>query len=220
MAALIGGGSGVPVPGEVTLAHHGVLFLDELAEFPPHLLNALRQPLEDEEVLIARKGMSITFPSAFQIVAATNPCPCGYAGDRLVSCRCGPGAVARYRRRLSGPLVDRFDLRVPMGRLESAELVGAPGEETGAVRSRVVAARQRQLQRGRLNRSASRSELDAAAWEPDAVALLERSVDSMALTARGWDRVRRVALTIADLAGRDRIGEAAVAEALAFRGGR
>jgi magnesium chelatase family protein len=217
MAALIGGGSGVPVPGEVTLAHNGVLFLDELGEHPVHLLNALRQPLEEGAVVVARKGASVEFPAMFQMVAATNPCPCGYSGDRLVSCRCGGRAVDTYRRRLSGPLMDRFDLRVRVARLDSSELAGAPGESNDRVRARVIAARERQLRRGRLNRLLTRTELDGVRWEPGASALLERSVSTLALTARGWDRVRRVAMTIADLVGADIVGEPHAAEALAYR---
>ena len=218
MAALIGGGSGVPVPGEVTLAHHGVLFLDELGEFPTHLLNAMRQPLEEGSVVVARKGASVAFPAAFQMVAATNPCPCGYAGDRLVSCRCGPRRVDTYRRRVSGPLIDRFDLRVRVARLDAGELTGAPGESSARVRARVVEARRRQLRRGRLNRALSRTDLDAVRWDPAALVLLERSVSSLALTARGWDRVRRVAMTVADLSGADVVAEEHTAEALAYRG--
>jgi magnesium chelatase family protein len=218
MAALIGGGSGVPVPGEVTLAHHGVLFLDELGEYPTHLLDAMRQPLEQGSVVVARKGASVEFPALFQMVAATNPCPCGYTGDRLVSCRCGPRSVDKYRRRLSGPLMDRFDLQVRMARLDAAELVGPPGEASDQVRGRVMAARKRQLQRGRLNRMLSHSELDAIQWQPGAQTLLERAVSKQALTARGWDRVRRVAATIADLDGADVVAEVHSAEALMYRG--
>jgi magnesium chelatase family protein len=218
MAAIVGGGSGSPVPGEVTLAHRGVLFLDELGEFPGHLLDALRQPLEEGSLVVARKGVSVEFPAAFQVVAATNPCPCGFAGDRVVSCRCGRAAVDKYRRRLSGPLLDRFDLRVRVARLEASELSGAAGESSAVVRARVVAARRRQWERGRLNRLLSRRELDALEWAAEASALLERSVDALALTGRGWDRVRKVAVTIADLAAGDRVEEHHVAEALAYRG--
>ncbi len=217
-AALIGGGSGVPVPGEATLAHRGVLFLDELGEFPPHLLDALRQPMEEGEVVVARKGASVTFPTRFQLIAASNPCPCGYAGDRLVSCRCTPRLIDRYRRRLSGPLLDRFDLRVRVSRLDAGDMTGPPGEPSARVRERVAAARLRQAERGRLNRELGREALDALAWGPGAVEMLEQSVRSSALSARGWDRVRRVAATIADLAGSEVVTEAHAAEALAYRG--
>jgi magnesium chelatase family protein len=218
VAALVGGGSGVPVPGEVTLAHNGVLFLDELGECPAHVLDALRQPLEEGSVVVARKGVSVEFPARFQMVAATNPCPCGFSADRLVSCRCGPRAVDKYRRRLSGPLMDRFDLRVRVARLDAGELSGPPGEASRVVRARVAAARHRQLLRGRLNRGLSRSELDALEWEPAALRRLADSVARVALTARGWDRVRRVAVTIADLAAADVVADAHLAEALAYRG--
>lgn len=218
VAAIVGGGSGVPVPGEVSLAHRGVLFLDELGEFPAHLLNALRQPLEDGEIVVARKGASVCFPSRFQLIAATNPCPCGYHGDRLVPCKCSPRAVERYGRRLSGPLADRIDLRVQVARVERDELLGPPGESSSAVRRRVLAARKRQGPRGVLNRDLRREDVDDLAWDDEAKALLETAMTSFALTARGWERVRRVAVTIADLADSEVIGSAHVAEALAFRG--
>lgn len=217
-AAVLGGGSGVPVPGELTLAHRGVLFLDELGEFPPHLLDALRQPIEEGSVHVARKGVSVQFPCSIQLVAATNPCPCGYADDRLVSCTCAPGALARYRRRLSGPLLDRFDLRVDVPRLDPEEVAGPGGEPSRVVRSRVSGARARQEPRGVLNRDLGRSQLDSLEWAPAALRLLEASVRRMALTARGWDRVRRVSRTIADLEGVQAVEESHMAEALSFRG--
>ena len=216
-AAIVGGGSGVPVPGELTLAHRGVLFLDELGEFPPYLLDALRQPVEEGWVHISRKGVSVRFPCDLQVVAATNPCPCGYSGDRLVACTCPPAATARYRRRFSGPLLDRFDLQVAVPRLDPADLAGPEGEPSAAVRERVAAARRRQARRGTLNRSLSRPDLDALGWEGPAVALLRAAADRLALTARGWDRVRRVARTLADLAGGEMVGEEQVAEALSLR---
>jgi magnesium chelatase family protein len=218
LPALVGGGSGVPVPGEVTLAHRGVLFLDELGEFPVSLLDALRQPVEDGCVVVARKGVSVRFPSRFQLVAATNPCPCGYAGDHLIACRCSPRAMERYRRRFSGPLLDRIDLRVRVARLDGDELVGAPGESSAVVRERVTAARKRQVVRGCLNAGLARRELDGLEWTDGAGVLLRRAVRSAALTGRGWDRVRRVAATVADLDESSAINEAHVSEALAFRG--
>jgi len=217
-AAMIGGGSGVPVPGELTLAHRGVLFLDELGEFPPHLLDALRQPIEEGVVHVARKGISVRFPCSVQIVAASNPCPCGYAGDRVRSCRCTPGAVARYRRRLSGPLADRLDMRVVVPRLDPGDLLGPAGEASAPVAARVSAARERQEGRGRLNRDMGRAELDALAWDTAAVEHLLDAVARLGLSARGFDRVRRVALTLADLAGIAAPGERQVAEAVALRG--
>ena len=217
-AAILGGGSGMPVPGELTLADRGVLFLDELAEFPPYLLDTLRQPIEEGAVHVARKGASVTFPCRVQVVAATNPCPCGFHGDSRSPCRCAPGAVGRYRARLSGPLVDRFDLRVPVRRVEPAELLGPGGEATASVRVRVEAARRRQIERGVLNRALDRDALDALPWDPDAHRLATRAIERFDLTARGWDRVRRVARTIADLAGDDSANADHMAEALGLRG--
>jgi magnesium chelatase family protein len=217
-AAILGGGSGIPVPGELTLADRGVLFLDELAEFPPYLLDTLRQPIEEGVVHVARKGVSVAFPCRVQVVAATNPCPCGHLGDARTPCRCSSGAVGRYRARLSGPLVDRFDLRVGVRPVEVSELLGPEGECSDVVRGRVVAARERQARRGGLNRDLTRERLDGLPWAGAAVGMLERAVERLALTARGWDRVRRVGRTVADLAGVDAVGEDHVAEALALRG--
>ena len=218
VAALVGGGSGVPVPGEMTLAHHGVLFLDEIGEFPAHLLNTLRQPIEAGEVHIARKGVSVTFPCDVQLVGATNLCPCGHHEDGSGRCKCSPGAIERYRRRLSGPLVDRFDMRVSVARVEADDLLGPGGEASESVTGRVASARQIQRDRGCLNRNLGRGALDCLPWESAAAALLRSALDRLDLTARGWDRVRKVARTIADLGGDEVVGEAQVAEALAFRG--
>jgi len=217
-AAILGGGSGVPVPGELTLADRGVLFLDELAEFPPHLLDSLRQPIEEGVVHVARKGTSVAFPARVQLVAATNPCPCGYLGDERRPCRCSSGAVERYRRRLSGPLIDRFDLRVSVPRVGADQLGGPPGEGSAAVRRRVLGARRAQSERSRLNCRLDRPTLDAMSWSTMAQAELRRGVDVLGLTGRGWDRVRRVARTIADLDGRTPIEVGDVAEALDLRG--
>ncbi len=217
MAALIGGGSGVPVPGEITLAHRGVLFLDELGEFPTPLLDALRQPIEDGRVVVARKGSTVIFPSAMQLVAATNPCPCGYNDDAEIECGCGQRAVERYRARLSGPLLDRFDLKVRMSRVEHRLLAGPPGEPSAAVRGRVVAARKRQLARGSVNAKLDRATIDDLAWERSAGQLLDGAAAVHRLSPRGWDRVRRVAVTIADLGESEVITDEHVAEALAYR---
>ena len=216
-AAIVGGGSGVPVPGELTLAHHGILFLDELGEFPPYLLDALRQPVEEGWVHVARKGVSVRFPCDVQMVAATNPCPCGYAGDRLVACACSPAGAARYRRRFSGPFLDRFDMQVAVPRLEPGELAGPGGEPSAAVRGRVQAARDRAAGRPAANRSLARADLDALPWDAGAAGLLRSAAERLALTGRGWDRVRRVARTVADLAGSEAVGEGHVAEALSLR---
>lgn len=216
-AAILGGGSGVPVPGELTLAHRGVIFLDELAEFPPHLLDTLRQPIEDGVVHIARKGAAVAFPCRVQVAAATNPCPCGYLGDERTPCRCSPRGLDRYRTRLSGPLMDRFDLRVTVPRVEPEELLGPMGEPSGEVRKRVDEARARQVSRGVLNRSLTRDALDELPWDGEAVRLLRSAMERFDLTARGWDRVRKVSRTIADLAGEEAAGDDHVAEALALR---
>jgi magnesium chelatase family protein len=218
LAALIGGGTGTIVPGEVSLASHGVLFLDELGEFPARTLDALRQPLEEGEVALARRGISVTYPAAVQLVAASNPCPCGYVGDRLHACRCRPSSVETYRRRISGPLLDRFDLRVAVRRLHAEEVQGPPGEPTLAVAERVAAARAQQAERRCLNRDLGRSDLDDLAIDPAAAEMLGRAVDTSGLTARGFDRIRRVARTLADLAEAEAIEEHHIAEALALRG--
>ena len=153
-----------------------------------------------------------------QVVGATNPCPCGYADDERVACSCGPAAIEKYRRRLSGPLIDRFDVRVHVPRPDSQSLAGAEGEPTARVRQRVEAARKRQRDRGRLNRSLSRRQLDAQPWTQGADRMLIQAFDKLTLTGRGYDRVRKVARTISDLDESDTVAEHHVAEALAFRG--
>jgi len=215
-AALLGGGSAVPTPGEMTLAHRGVLFLDELGEFPVNVLQAFRQPLEDGAVTVARRGFSVVFPARTQVVAATNPCPCGHRGDRGRGCTCSEAAVERYRRRLSGPLLDRFDMRITVGRPE--RLDGERGEDSAAVRRRVASAREAQRRRGCLNRDLGVDVLDRLPVTPEAARLLADAVDRAVLTGRGFDRVRRVARSVADLAGAETVGEEHVAEALAYRG--
>ncbi|NOY56474.1 MAG: YifB family Mg chelatase-like AAA ATPase [Actinobacteria bacterium] len=218
MPAIVGGGSGIPVLGEISLAHRGVLFLDELGEFPVNILDALRQPLEAGSVVIARKGVSVRFPSDIQLIAATNPCPCGYAGDRVKPCSCSVGSIQRYRRRISGPLLDRFDLRVPIPRPERSELLGPPGERSAPIAERVQAARSLQRDRGAPNGRLGRGQLDELDWTPSARRLLETAVERFALTGRGFDRVRRVARTIGDLDGSASVDEPHIAEALSFRG--
>lgn len=215
MAAMVGGGSGHIVPGELSMAHRGVLFLDELAEFPANLLDAFRQPLEDGTVTVARRGATVTFPAAAQVVAATNPCPCGHRGDRLTACRCSEAGLDRYRRRLSGPLVDRFDVRVWVDRPE--RLDGPPGESTRVVADRVVGARARQAERGVLNRELGVGQLDELDTTDGARARLASAVRTGIVTGRGHDRVRRVARTLADLEDLDRIDEVHMAEAMSLR---
>ena len=219
VAGLLGGGSGIPTPGDISLAHHGVLFLDELGEFPAHLINALRQPLEEGAMTITRKGVSATFPCRALVVAATNPCPCGWSNDTVRQCRCSPSSAERYRRRLSGPLLDRFDVRVFLGRMDADELTGAPGEPSQAVRRRVERARELQTQRGVLNGDLSSSALDALSWSKEAKRVLSGNLDRGNLTGRGYDRVRRVSRTLADLGEAEQVEDIHVLEALSYRAG-
>ncbi len=219
LVGLLGGGSGIPVPGDLSLAHHGVLFLDELGEFPSHLVDALRQPLEEGSVTITRRGISTTFPGRPLVVAATNPCPCGWRNDTVKRCRCSPASVDRYRRRLSGPLLDRFDVRVFLGRMETEELTGAPGESSAVVRSRVEKARGMQMERGAPNGDLSTSHLDKLPWSANAKKVLALNLDQGLLTGRGYDRVRRVSRTLADLEGSASVQKMHVLEALAYRAG-
>ncbi|MGI9641236.1 MAG: YifB family Mg chelatase-like AAA ATPase [Acidimicrobiia bacterium] len=217
LPALVGGGMGVPSAGEVTKAHRGVLFLDELGEFAPATLDALRQPIEDGVVTVARSGATIRFPASFQLVASTNPCPCGYLGDRRQPCTCTDARLDRYRQRLSGPLVDRFDLRVSVHRMRVAEMRGPGGETSADVRRRVLVARNIQSQRGQLNSQMSGRALDDQPMTEPAERVLVAACDDRAVTGRGWDRIRRVARTIADLESADTISESHMAEAVEFR---
>jgi magnesium chelatase family protein len=219
-AGLIGGGSGLAMPGEISRAHHGVLFLDEMAEFQSAALQALRQPLETGRITITRSGGSVVYPARFTLVAATNPCPCGWAGDSVRSCRCAPAAIDSYQRRLSGPLLDRIDLKVGVRRVKLETLANEPtGEGSAAVRERVVAARRRQLDRqGCLNAQLKPVRLrQLAGLEPASRRTLERWADQRGLSARGYHRAWRVARTSADLDSAEHIGERHILEALGYR---
>jgi magnesium chelatase family protein len=220
MAGLVGGGSGFARPGEVSRAHRGVLFLDELAEFKAPTLQALRQPLEQGTVVIIRAGGGVAYPASFQLVAATNPCPCGWAGDPLRRCRCSQGAVQVYQRALSGPLLDRIDLQVTVPRTPPQALgrEGA-GESSAAVRDRVLASRALQLQRqGSLNAALRPADLRRwAPLEPAARAALERWAGERGLSARGFHRAWRVARTLADLESAAAVAERHIMEALGYR---
>lgn len=221
--SLVGGGAGAMRPGEISLATHGVLFLDEMGEFPSLALDVLRQPLEEGVVRVSRAGGTAEFPARFLLVGAMNPCPCGDGGVPG-SCRCSPAARARYMRRLSGPLLDRFDLVVSLRRTTADELFApASGETTVTVAERVAEARLLSRSREmRCNAEIPASSLaELAPLSRDAEALLERGVRAGRLSGRGVDRVRRVARTIADLGGDGGpIGETHVAEAMALRAGR
>ena len=220
-AGLVGGGTGLAQPGEISLAHRGVLFLDELCEFSRQHLEALRQPLEEHSVTVARARAAVTYPADFMLVAASNPCPCGHLGDAR-GCSCEPRQLSAYQARLSGPIKDRIDLVVSVPRQEYREIFdGADEESSAAVRSRVEAARARQcLRPGTGNGNGAltgRQILAAARSTAPARRLLALSGERLHLSARAFFRVLRVARTIADLAGDDRVGEDALAEALHYR---
>jgi magnesium chelatase family protein len=219
-AALVGGGTD-PRPGEASRAHNGVLFLDELPEFSRHVLEVLREPMETGHLTISRVGRQAEFPACFQLVAAMNPCPCGYLGDPGGDCSCSADRVSQYRGRISGPLLDRFDLFVTVPRPPNDCLRpdALPSEASTEVAARVLRARERQMHRfGACNARVSTRQLEdlcpatAESWE-----LLERAVDRFVLSARAHHRVRRVARTIADLAGDDIVAAPHMAEALSLR---
>lgn len=217
--ALVGGG-GTPRPGEISLAHHGVLFLDELPEFDRKVLEVLREPLESGHITISRAGRQADFPARFQLIAAMNPCPCGYLGHPSKPCRCTPEQVARYQDRLSGPLLDRIDMQIPVAALPHADLLAAPdGESSAAIAARAEQAHACQLRRqGKANSALAPRDIDLLC-KPDAAAeqLLRTAMTRLNWSARAYHRVLKVARTIADLAGAETVGQAHVAEAIQYR---
>jgi magnesium chelatase family protein len=219
-AGLIGGGSGVPRPGELALAHRGLLLLDELLETPRWVLDALRQPLERGEVVITRSRATVRYPASVLLVAATNPCPCGHLGNPVRPCTCRPDRVERYRSRLSGPLLDRLDIQVELRPVDGDRLVGpADGEDTATVAARVAAARAAATERwgaGILVRDADPESVRATV-RPAALRALATAIDQLGSSVRGFDRCLRVARTSADLAGAETVDVDHVEEAVAYR---
>jgi magnesium chelatase family protein len=223
-AGLIGGGS-VPRPGEVSLAHHGVLFLDEMLEFPRHVLDGLRQPMEDARVVIARASQSVTFPARFTLIGASNPCPCGKADDPLGACTCSAADVEGYKARISGPLADRIDMHVFVGAVALGDLGGrSNGDSSLSIRSRVELARAAQRSRFAGKQGISCNAYAVGRWldintpvHTEARTLLQCAAERLGLSARGYHRVLKVARTIADLDGAKEIAPPHVAEALRYR---
>jgi magnesium chelatase family protein len=221
--AVIGGGA-TPKPGEVTLAHRGVLFCDEFPEFDKRVIESLRQPLEDKIVSIARAKGSATFPSHFQLIAAMNPCPCGFRGSKHKTCICNPSDIARYERKLSGPIVDRIDIWVTVGQIEYDKLAetATTGDTSHTIRERIIAARKRQHRRyksdTRSNSTMTTKEIDEHAQLGDeARTILTQSAEKLGLSPRAYHRVQRLARTIADLDDKDTIDVSHVLEALQYR---
>lgn len=220
--ALVGGGR-IPKPGEITLAHRGVLFLDEFPEFPRKVLEVLRQPLEEGLITVSRAAGTLTFPARCMVIAAQNPCPCGFFGDAKRRCTCSPSSIVRYQQRISGPLLDRIDLHITVPRVEFHELHGPPsGDTSPQVRMRVEAARARQYarlaDRGRTNAELRPLEVQThCAINEESKMLLGQATERLHLSARSYHRILKVARTIADLAGADTIETGHVAEALQYR---
>ncbi len=222
-AGLIGGGH-IPRPGEVSLAHNGVLFLDELPEFKKHVLEVMRQPLEDRSVTIARAASTLTYPAGFMLVAAMNPCPCGYLGDPQHACRCSLPQIQRYRSKVSGPLLDRIDIHVEVPAVPFRDLTAsAQGETSEDIRTRVTAARQiqqKRFQRARIHSNAqmnSRQIKAHCAIDRDSVRLLENAIEKLGLSARAYNRILKIARTIADLSSQPLITTHQIAEAIQYR---
>jgi len=221
---LIGGGSN-PTPGEISLAHRGVLFLDEFPEFPRHVLEALRQPMEDGVVQISRAKGSVAYPAQFMLVAASNPCPCGYWGDTKRACKCFPGAIARYQKRISGPILDRIDIHLDVPSVDTQKLVarGGEGESSSNIQKRVQKAREIQTKRFKETRLKSNSEMSTkdvkkyCELSDECRTMLTSAVATMNLTARSYFKVIKIARTIADLAAEAQISNLHIAEALGYR---
>ncbi|MDP1924615.1 MAG: YifB family Mg chelatase-like AAA ATPase [Thiobacillus sp.] len=219
--ALVGGG-GNPRPGEISLAHHGVLFLDELPEFSRQVLEVLREPLETGHITISRAARQADFPARFQLIAAMNPCPCGYLGHPTQACRDTPDQIARYRGRISGPLLDRIDIQISVPALTQDELMGASaGESSAVIRARVETARSRQMQRqGKPNAALGTQEIDQfCALDRAGETLLKQAITRLNLSARAYHRVLKLARSVADLAGSEAITPAHLAEAIQYRRG-
>ena len=221
--AIIGGGS-IPRPGEVTLAHNGVLFLDELPEFGKAVLEVLRQPLEDGHVTVARVNATLTFPSRMILVCAMNPCPCGFSGDKEKPCTCAPNEIKRYTRKISGPLLDRIDIHIRVPRVEYKELTASqPAESSAVIRQRVTAARRRQIERLAPFHAICNAQMSHAVLKktcpltPEAQKLLEQAFNRMNMSARSYDRIIKVARTIADLEAQETIAQPHIAEAIQLR---
>lgn len=217
--ALVGGGSN-PRPGEISLAHHGVLFLDELPEFPRTVLEVLREPLESGSITISRAMRQVDFPAQFQLIAAMNPCPCGFLGHPSGKCRCTPDQITRYRGRLSGPLLDRIDIQIEVPSLNQNELLTqANGESSAVIQQRVAQARNRQLERqGKSNTALSSNEIDEHCSIDNAGAsLLKQAIDRLNLSARAYHRILKVARTVADLADKPTISSQHIAESIQYR---
>jgi len=223
-AGLVGGGA-IPRPGEVSLAHNGVLFLDELPEFPRSVLELLRQPLEERRVTIARSQMTLSFPADILLIAAMNPCPCGFLGDERHQCRCTPRQIEGYRNRISGPLLDRIDIRVHVPAVRYGELSnGRASEGSTTIRERVVAARCIQRKRFEGTRTRCNSGMDTrqiqkhCRLDRESHRLMEHAINELGFSARGHARVLRLARTIADLAAKGQVDAVSLGEAIRYRG--